>query len=143
MSDINKTNSLPPLNAAELPAEASAILRIFGRNTLWLWLDLGALRIGTMLAGLFLIRYFGPANFGMYSMALAVGWVANAVIDLGLTRYAARAVAASAAEATPILSHVIHNSWFSLDHRHRPAVCDANWQRATRLPGCRFCPLQF
>ena len=50
------------------------------------------------------IRYFGPANFGMYSMALAVGWVANAVIDLGLTRYAARAVAASAAEATPILS---------------------------------------
>ena len=104
MSDINKTNSLPPLNAAELPAEASAILRIFGRNTLWLWLDLGALRIGTMLAGLFLIRYFGPANFGMYSMALAVGWVANAVIDLGLTRYAARAVAASAAEATPILS---------------------------------------
>lgn len=104
MSDMTKTNSLPPLAAAELPAEASAILRIFGRNTLWLWLDLGALRIGTMLAGLFLIRYFGPVNFGIYSMALAVGWVANAVIDLGLTRYAARAVAASAAEATPILS---------------------------------------
>jgi len=96
--------SLSQQTAAELPSEASAILRIFGRNTLWLWLDLGALRIGTMLAGLFLIRYFGPANFGIYSTALAAGWVANAVIDLGLTRYAARAVAADLREATPILA---------------------------------------
>src|SRR5215472_17681862 len=87
-----------------LPADTSAILRIFGRNTLWLWLDLGALRIGTMLAGLFLIRYFGPANFGIYSTALAVGWIANAVIDLGLTRYAAQATAADIHEAGPILS---------------------------------------
>lgn len=88
----------------ELPTETSAILRIFGRNTLWLWLDLGALRLGTMLAGVFLIRYFGPSNFGIYSMALAVGWVANAIIDLGLTRYAARAVAATPKEVHPILA---------------------------------------
>src|SRR5215475_13738717 len=87
-----------------LPADTSGILRIFGRNTLWLWLDLGALRIGTMLAGLFLIRFFGPVNFGIYSSAIAFGWVANAVIDLGLTRYAARAVAATPDEARPILS---------------------------------------
>src|SRR5215472_4728530 len=101
-----RMNPEPPSAAAsaELPAESSAILRIFGRNTLWLWLDLGALRIGTMLAGLFLIRYFGPANFGIYSTALAVGWLANAVIDLGLTRYAARATAADIHEAGPILS---------------------------------------
>jgi O-antigen/teichoic acid export membrane protein len=95
-----------PLVAAgsdELPLETSAILRIFGRNTLWLWLDLGALRLGTMLAGLFLIRYFGPTNFGMYSTALATGWLANAVVDLGLTRYAARAVAATPEEAPSIL----------------------------------------
>ena len=65
---------------------------------------MGALRIGTMLAGLLLIRYFGPTNFGIYSTALAAGWVANAVIDLGLTRYAARAVAANVNEATPILA---------------------------------------
>ena len=96
--------TVPRSSTTELPAEASAILRIFGRNTLWLWLDLGALRIGTMLAGLFLIRYFGPTNFGIYSTALAVGWVANAVIDLGLTRYAARAVAANVNEAKPILA---------------------------------------
>lgn len=88
----------------ELPAETSAILRIFGKNTLWLWLDLGALRLGTMLAGLFLIRYFGPANFGIYSTALAVGWLLNAIIDLGLTRYSARAVAATPREASPILA---------------------------------------
>lgn len=92
MSELAKPESLA---GHELPAETSAILRIFGRNTVWLWLDLGALRIGTALAGLFLIRYFGPTNFGIYSMALAVGWVANAAIDLGLTRYSARAAAAT------------------------------------------------
>lgn len=79
-------------------------MRIFGRNTLWLWIDLGALRIGTALAGLFLIRYFGPVNFGIYAMALAVGWFANAVIDLGLTRYSARAAAATVSEVKPILA---------------------------------------
>src|SRR6516164_2953699 len=104
MSDLTKIEQLAAPCSGELPAETSAILRIFGENTLWLWLDLGALRLGTMLAGLFLIRYFGPANFGIYSMALAVGWLANAIIDLGLTRYSARAVAASPREAQPILA---------------------------------------
>jgi len=104
MSDLTKIEQLAAPCSGELPAETSAILRIFGENTLWLWLDLGALRLGTMLAGLFLIRYFGPANFGIYSMALAVGWVANAFIDLGLTRYSARAVAATPREVHPILA---------------------------------------
>lgn len=104
MSELTKVEEVAIPEAGELPAETSAILRIFGRNTLWLWLDLGALRLGTMLAGVFLIRYFGPANFGIYSMALAVGWVANAVIDLGLTRYSARAVAATPKEVHPILA---------------------------------------
>ena len=104
MSDPTKIEQLAATCPTELPAETAAILRIVGKNTLWLWLDLGALRLGTMLAGLFLIRYFGPANFGIYSMALAVGWLANAIIDLGLTRYSARAVAASPREAQPILA---------------------------------------
>jgi O-antigen/teichoic acid export membrane protein len=104
MSELTKVPPLVSSNVPELPAETSAILRIFGRNTLWLWLDLGALRMGTMLAGIFLIRYFGPSNFGIYSMALAVGWLLNAVIDLGLTRYTARAVAATPKEVHPILA---------------------------------------
>jgi O-antigen/teichoic acid export membrane protein len=87
-----------------LPSDSSAILRIFGSNTMWLWLDLGGLRVGTMLAGLFLIRYFGPANFGVYSTALAAGWLVNAVVDLGVTRYAARSVAAAPCEAPSILA---------------------------------------
>ena len=86
----------------DLPNESSTLLRIFGRNSLWLWMDLGGLRIGSLLAGLFLIRYFGPANFGIYSSALAIGWVVNAVTDLGITRYAAREVAARPAERPPI-----------------------------------------
>src|SRR5215469_9939019 len=104
MSDLTKIEQLAAPCSSELPAETSAILRIFGTNTLWLWLDLGALRLGTMLAGVFLIRYLGPRDFGLYSMALAVGWAANAVIDLGLTRYSARAVAATPNEVHPILS---------------------------------------
>ena len=102
--ELAKAENLRPSSGADLPAETSAILRIFGRNTLWLWLDLGALRMGTALAGLFLIRYFGPVNFGIYSLALAVGWIANAFIDLGLTRYSARAAAANADETPPILA---------------------------------------
>jgi polysaccharide transporter, PST family len=96
-----------PLSTSQspvLPTEPSALLRIFGRNTLWLWIDIGALRIGTLTAGLFLIRYFGPSNFGVYSTALAVGWVFNAVTDLGLTRYAAREVAATPDDRRPILA---------------------------------------
>src|ERR1700722_9316814 len=103
MSELSKPSLIAPGND-ELPLETSAILRIFGRNTLWLWLDLGALRVGTMLAGLFLIRYFGPANFGIYSTALAAGWLANAVVDLGLTRYAARAIAATPEEGPAVLA---------------------------------------
>src|ERR1700689_132956 len=76
MSELSKASLMAP-GRDELPLETSAILRIFGKNTLWLWLDPGALRGGTMLPGLFFIRYFGPTNFGIYSTALAMGWLAN------------------------------------------------------------------
>src|SRR5258708_38924375 len=92
------------LAGSGLPSERAAILRIFGKNTFWLWLDLGALRIGSLLAGFFLSRYLGPDDFGLYSTAIAVGFLVNAVSDLGLTRYTARAVAADASEGTPILT---------------------------------------
>src|SRR5205807_2683227 len=95
-----------PLASADtgLPTERAAILGIFGRNTFWLWLDLGALRIGSLLAGFFLIRYLGPRDFGLYSTAIAAGFLVNAISDLGLTRYTARAVSADALEAPPILT---------------------------------------
>lgn len=104
MAELSKSEILIPGSPASLPEESGAILRILGRNTFWLWLDLGALRIGTMLAGVFLIRYLGPANFGVYSTALAAGWIGNCLVDLGLTRFAARAVAASVGETRPILA---------------------------------------
>ena len=94
----------PSLGGSGLPTERAALLRIFGKNTFWLWLDLGALRIGSLLAGFFLIRYLGPNGFGLYSTAIAVGFLVNAVSDPGLTRYTARAVAANSAEGSPILS---------------------------------------
>src|SRR5499433_2677367 len=90
--------------APALPAQRSAILGMLGRNTFWLWLDMGALRIGGLLAGFFLILYFGPHDFGLYSTAMAVGFLVNALSDLGLTRYTARAVAADHREGPPVLA---------------------------------------
>jgi len=77
---------------------------MLGRNAFWLWLDMGALRIGGLLAGFFLIRYFGPRDFGLYSTAMAVGFLVNALSDLGLTRFTARAVSADHREGPPILA---------------------------------------
>jgi O-antigen/teichoic acid export membrane protein len=77
---------------------------MLGRNTFWLWLDMGALRIGGLLAGFFLIRYLGPHDFGLYSTAMAVGFLVNALSDLGLTRYTARAVSADRRAGPPILA---------------------------------------
>jgi polysaccharide transporter, PST family len=101
---VHEETKISNAKSPELPAERAAILGIFGKNTFWLWLDLGALRIGSLLAGFFLIRYLGPHDFGLYSTAIAVGYLVNAVSDLGLTRYSARAVAANASEGPPILS---------------------------------------
>lgn len=103
MSETLSEIPVAPADPRDLPSDGSKLLRIFARNSLWLWLDLGGLRIGTMVAGLFLIRYFGPTNFGIYTTAIAVGWVVNAVTDLGVTRYAAREVAADPADSHQIL----------------------------------------
>lgn len=88
----------------DLPNGTSAILGLLGRNTLWLWLDRGLLQVGTLLAGLLLVRYLGPTNFGIYSIALSAGTVVGIVMDLGFTRYASRAVAASPEEGSAILA---------------------------------------
>ena len=97
----SETGKNPAPGEYSLPTERAAILGIFGKNTFWLWLDLGALRIGSLLAGFFLIRYLGPNGFGLYSTAIAVGFLVNAVSDLGLTRYTARAVAANSRPMKP------------------------------------------
>src|SRR6266478_3887312 len=100
----SETVKKPAPGESSLPTERAAILGIFGKNTFWLWLDLGALRIGSLLAGFFLIRYLGPRDFGLYSTAIAAGFLVNAISDLGLTRYTARAVSTDALQAPPILT---------------------------------------
>jgi O-antigen/teichoic acid export membrane protein len=142
VSELSKTEILIPGSPASLPAESGAILRILGRNTFWLWLDLGALRIGTMLAGLFLIRYFGPTNFGVYSTALAAGWIGNCVVDLGLTRYAARAVAASVEETRPIIALSVFTTAISVALEVLAlllALRFGNWQLACFAAGFVLC----
>jgi O-antigen/teichoic acid export membrane protein len=94
----------PPSSVDSALPSGHAILGIFAKNTFWLWLDLGALRIGSLLAGFFLIRYLGPRDFGLYSTAIAIGFLVNAISDLGLTRYTARAVSADASEGPSILA---------------------------------------
>src|SRR5271166_2437133 len=91
-------------SALHLPEHGHQVMRVFGKNTLWLLLDRAGLKVGAMLAGLVLVGYLGPASLGIYSTAIAIGTLLNALIDLGLTRYAARVVAASPEEAAPILA---------------------------------------
>jgi len=93
-----------PSASLELPEHHHQVLRIFGKNTTWLLLDRAGLKVGAMLAGLVLIGYLGPANVGIYTTAIAVGSLVNVLLDLGLTRYAARTVAAFPEEAPSILA---------------------------------------
>lgn len=104
MNSAAATNETQETHSSQLPTGHAAILGVFGKNTFWIWLDLGGVRIANLLAGFFLTRYLGPSEFGLYSTAIAVGFVANAVSDLGLTRYTARAVAARTSEGPPILA---------------------------------------
>ena len=83
---------------------AKSVLGIFGRSTLWLWLDRGGLRLGTALAGLWLVRYLGPADFGVYTTALAYGAVLGAFLDFGLSIRAAREVGVNREEGKRIIA---------------------------------------
>jgi PST family polysaccharide transporter len=104
MTQLVTINPNRQVGSQDLPDGTAAILGLLGRNTLWLWLDRGLLQVGTLVAGLLLVRYLGPANFGIYSIALSVGTVIGIGMDLGFTRYAARAVAASPQEGSAILA---------------------------------------
>jgi len=104
MNSVKDPRACAPSGPGQVPPQQSAILGMLGRNAFWLWLDVGALRIGGLLAGFFLIRYFGPRDFGLYSTAMAVGFLVNAFNDLGLTRYTTRAVSADSREGPPILA---------------------------------------
>src|ERR1035438_7900118 len=101
---VCRTRGLRDRGGRGLPIYGHEVLRLFGKNTLWLLLDRAGLKVGAMLAGIILVGYLGPANVGIYSTALAVGCLLNALLDLGLTRYAARAVAATPGEAQSILA---------------------------------------
>jgi O-antigen/teichoic acid export membrane protein len=102
--EMRAQENIPSSGKADLPEHGHEVLRIFGKNTTWLLLDRAGLKVGAMLAGLVLIGYLGPANMGIYTTAIAVGSVLNVILDLGLTLYAARVVAASPEEAPSILA---------------------------------------
>jgi O-antigen/teichoic acid export membrane protein len=96
--------SLESPGERRLPQDGNEVMGVFGRNTLWLLLDRAGLKVGAMIAGVILLSYLGPANIGVYSTAIAVGCLLNALLDFGLTRYGARAVAATRGEAQYILA---------------------------------------
>ncbi len=104
LQPTREVRRLAPADGRCLPESGSEVMRVFGRNTLWLLLDRAGLKVGAMLAGIILLWYLGPADVGVYSTAIAVGCLLNALLDLGLTRYAARAVAATPGEAQSILA---------------------------------------
>lgn len=87
-----------------IASETHAVLSLFGRNTMWLWLDRATLSLGTMVTGLVLVRYLGPSNYGLYITVISLGALVGTVLDLGLTRYAAREASATPDESGPILA---------------------------------------
>lgn len=93
-----------PTATLDLPEHGHQVMRIFGKNTMWLLLDRAGLKVGAMLAGLALVGYLGPTNLGVYSTAIAIGALVNALTDMGVTRYAARVVSPYPQEARPILA---------------------------------------
>lgn len=99
----------PPLEIQDRRAQSDSlhahkVLGIFGRSTLWLWLDRGGLRVGTAVAGLLLVRYLGPANFGIYTTALAYGGLLAAFLDFGLSLRAAREIGVQKEEGKRIVA---------------------------------------
>jgi len=105
------TQSTPPtfpaaqtMAVVQLPSGSSALLSAFGRNTFWLWIDRGVMQLGTLVMGLLLVRYLGPEHYGTYTIALSVGAAVAVFTDLGMTQYAARAIAASPLEAPALLA---------------------------------------
>lgn len=61
------------------------------------------LSVGTLIAGLLLVRYLGPRDFGLYTLAISVGSIVSSVADAGLTRYAARVVSADPREGRSVV----------------------------------------
>lgn len=105
MTRLSQPSSLEHLTPAEtIPAGSSSVLSAFGHNTFWLWIDRGVMQLGTLAMGLLLVRYLGPNRYGTYTLALSVGAAVAVFTDLGMTRYAARAVAASPMEAPALLA---------------------------------------
>lgn len=104
MTVFSNSNLQPYVQYPKLPSETDALLGILGRNTLWLWIDRGLLAIGTLVTGLLLVRYLGPGNYGLYSLAISLGALTASFLDLGLTRYAARTIAANPEDGPAILS---------------------------------------
>jgi len=104
MSELLTNESKTSPQATSLPPHTRSILGVFGKNTMWLMVDRVALRMGTAVAGLVLVGYLGPTNFGIYSTAIAIGTLVNVALDLGLTRYSARTVAANPGEGPRILA---------------------------------------
>ncbi len=52
-------------------------------------------RIGfNFLTGVLIVRTFGPENFGVYSLLLAVGGIGGVIVDIGMTEAAVKHVAA-------------------------------------------------
>jgi O-antigen/teichoic acid export membrane protein len=101
---IPGAQSYPMSKTAWIPTDIPGLLGALGRGTLWIWLDRGLMPLVTWILGVFLIRYLGPSEFGVYSTALSTGMLVAIATDLGMTKYAAREVAFAPSNGRTILA---------------------------------------
>lgn len=66
-----------------------------------------AARLGAFGLAVVMGRQLGPAGYGLYAYALAVGFVLVPVADLGLTPYLTREVARDRAQGEALIDHVL------------------------------------
>lgn len=84
-------NSISPLDTMTRTAQSAA--QVIARNTLFLMGGQIALRLGSFLFNIFVIRQLGDATFGQYSVVLAWTGLFAVLGDLGVTQYFTREVA--------------------------------------------------
>ena len=80
------------------------LISLLVKNTFWLLLDRAFLAIGTAIAGILLIRSFGPSKYGMYTLAISTGSIVAGLTDLGLRLFFVRNIASNPNNLNPYFS---------------------------------------
>jgi O-antigen/teichoic acid export membrane protein len=99
-------DDVPALEAAQTHGRFDTARRVV-RNTLWLLLSQGGVRLIGFAMGTVLARYFGAADFGTYIFVMTYVSYFGIAADAGLGRYLIRDVARERHRAAEYLAQIV------------------------------------